>query len=134
MNDLKPADLANAIRKGATLRPQVTGLYFKEIAPGVLGSCALGAAYEGLTGRTYQGLTMFKFEASCGKIEGFAICPVEGCPTRVEEGLTGSNRHDVGTDFLVNIIAHLNDRHGWTREAVADWLAGHATETEAANG
>lgn len=42
------------------------------------------------------------------------LCPVTGCPdARPEVAQNSSVEH---------LIPHLNDRHEWTREAIADWL------------
>lgn len=45
-----PMWLSVAIRAGALLRPQAFYGYAREIEPGVWGTCALGAAYEAVTG------------------------------------------------------------------------------------
>jgi hypothetical protein len=40
-------------------------------------------------------------------LDSFSACPVTTCRRR---------------DTLLNTVWHLNDHHGYTREAVADWL------------
>jgi len=39
------------------------------------------------------------------------------CPAQGEDECASSMRDD-----LYNLIQHLNDRHRWTRQAIADWL------------
>lgn len=53
-----------------------------------------------------------------GSFEGFYNrtfeCPEDGCA--VKYILTPSNRN------IMHMIIHFNDDHGWSREAIADWL------------
>ena len=42
--------LSEAIREGAKLRPQCKGAFYSTNDQGVVSSCALGAAYEAVTG------------------------------------------------------------------------------------
>lgn len=86
--------LSQAMRIGARMRPQTrAGCLFVDGA-----SCALGAAYEGLTGKT------------CGTSEYH----------KVRQAFPAVNGKD-GLNNLGFQIARKNDR-GWTREAIADWL------------
>lgn len=88
--------LSEAIRIGAKFRPQCTGDMF---VGG--GSCALGAAFEALTGRTdyYSSdvLPITRYWPSLGREGGF---PGE----------------------LMNEITDRNDSGEYTREQIADWL------------
>lgn len=87
--------LSDAIRLGATFRPQCRECYFHHDGNQVTSSCAIGAAIEALTGET---------EVSSGLIEEV-----------IEE------RFGVDTDIEHEIVT-MNDKHGMTREAIADWL------------
>ena len=103
--------LSEAIRLGAMLHPQCFGaLYEYRPGPadvtanqqlprrvwrtrGVMKSCALGAAL--MAGYSDE------FEKESIKRR----CPACRAP-----------------DCLTHTISHLNDRHRWTREAIADWV------------
>lgn len=88
----KVLKLSEAIRIGAALRPhQCVGVFF-----GQGGSCALGAAYEAITGRTLKE----------GSTEGAIL-----------KGIV-PGYDDYGLRFE---ITGRNDR-GETREHIADWL------------
>lgn len=94
--------LSDAIRLGAMLRPQTREDYF---ADG--GSCALGAAFEAAKGYTRSEQMNF-VECIEFPILGVpASCPV--CNRDTE-------------DEAASVVVHLNDRHFWTREAIADWV------------
>ncbi len=90
--------LSDAIRLGATFRPQCFSEFFAEG-----GSCALGAAKEAV-----------------GAIHPF--CLSERFPAlayNVEHPVTASRfKCD-----LYHTITNLNDVFGWTRERIADWVA-----------
>jgi hypothetical protein len=53
----------------------------------------------------------------------FPIAATEGieCPQ------CGKSSHDISpcTEDLCGLVAHLNDRHRWTRERIADFIATH---------
>lgn len=86
--------ISEAMRIGARLRPQARGLYFTEGS-----SCALGAAYEGVTGKYHE-----------------AGADFEG-PSMVDwfKSYFGVG-HELGLDIAIR-----NDE-GQTREQIADWL------------
>lgn len=104
--------LSDAIRLGAMLRPQAFGELVKEIAPGVFGTCAFGAAEEAICHDFEIGVA----DATCEIASVYAVyrpllkrwslCPV--C-THGEE--------------IAEIVHHLNDWHRWTRERIAEWVA-----------
>ena len=100
-----PLKLSEAIRLGSMIRPQVIGEFF---ADG--GSCALGAALEaiGVGYGTYDGDAPLDtvWPETWPDTWAVAACP-ECC-----------RQSDAA-----NIIAHVNDLHGWTREQIADWVA-----------
>lgn len=92
---MTPRELANLIRIGAKKRPQCAGRLFKNGA-----SCALGAAYEGLTGK------------SCATDDYAALysaLPILG-------------KFDGNTTQIVKDIWDMNDSQSKTREQIADWL------------
>jgi hypothetical protein len=92
---VKPLKLSAAMRIGAKLRPQGFVDLFGDGK-----SCALGAAYEGATGKTCE-------PWGYGKVcEQF---PALGTP----DGFLS----DLGT-----AVYRMNDQHEMTREQIADWL------------
>jgi hypothetical protein len=98
-------ELAQAIRLGATRGHQCFGSYFDERG----GSCALGAAYEGMyhLPHPHGSVRVKHLERLFRCLEDVAKkCPV-GCKKRLPLGA---------------MIVHLNDDHHWTREQVAEWL------------
>src|SRR4029453_10601722 len=98
-------ELANYIRAGASRGPQCFGSYFDEKG----GSCALGAAYEGVYhlprghGKRIPGHPAGVFR---GPEEMAKKCP-QGCSKRLP---------------LASMIVHLNDDHRMSREQIAEWL------------
>lgn len=89
--------LSEAIRLGATFREQCKGTPFNTDADGVTRSCAIGAAYEALTGKT---MNNNEFEAAYNiLVERFNM-----------------NAHEV------KHIWRMNDS-GKSREQIADILA-----------
>jgi hypothetical protein len=112
-------ELAKAIRLGAARRPQCFGSYFDERG----GSCALGAAYDGM------------YEMPREKREPGEVVPrnlerlfhclediVKQCPIRPNVGEAACRKRLP----LGAMIVHLNDDHGWTREHIAEWLSNGA--------
>jgi hypothetical protein len=93
--------LSEAIRDGAKRRRQVYGVGSKDE-----GSCALGAAREAMTGTwfgnscviTWAGMTFPHFPNQ-------QPCPACG----IEKSFPG-------------VVAHINDHHQWSREAIAEWV------------
>lgn len=110
-------ELAAAIRKGAKCRPeQLFGNYFE----GEDRSDAFGSAYEGVyrlpadaTGIRPKGI--YKFFACLD--DRVRRCPEAGC---------------IKLHFLDTLIIHLNDDHHWTREQIADYIAGETGGRETA--
>lgn len=113
-------ELAKAIRLGSLRRPQCFGSYFDERG----GSCALGAAYDGM------------YEMPREKREPGEIVPrnlerlfhcledvVKKCPEMIEATPAVQCRKKLP---LGAMIVHLNDDHGWTREQIAEWLSNGA--------
>jgi hypothetical protein len=108
-------ELAEMILAGTKRRPtQLFGGYFE----GRDASDAFGAAYEGMyrlpadaTGIRPKGLYRF-FECLDDSVRK---CPAD-CPKRL---------------LLDSLLIHLNDDHHWSRERIADWLAGGEQAREA---
>lgn len=84
--------LSQAIREGAKLRPQCSGLFFKEGK-----SCALGAAYEAITGL-------------------HSIADDDSVMALLRQ------RFKLGDRDLVWEVGMQRNDAGWTREQCADWL------------
>lgn len=93
--------LSEAIRLGAMLKPQAHGRI-----DAVTSSCALGAAADALgmkpTIKRYVWLS---------RQYQFLLEPAH-C----------SRCHALFVDCVMDMIYHLNDSHGWTRERIADWV------------
>lgn len=91
--------LSQAIRLGATFRPQCTNGAFEYKDGKTVGSCALGAAYEAVFGIHYK-LEPHRDITFAPLFERFPEVP----------------------NHLVPEIARRNDWMGHTREQIADWL------------
>jgi hypothetical protein len=116
--------LSEAIRKGATLHPQVFGCFVgwaqeEEDGTPIMGTCAIGAAYEAITGNlptnpfddtTIEALLLDEIDEMNDE---FGDERVIGYPSQL--GLT---RHEEVT----SVIACLNDFYAWKREDIADYL------------
>jgi hypothetical protein len=115
-------ELSEAIRKGSELRPQAFDWYFEGE-----GSCALGAAYEGIKGRQLS-VNVGTFKEVCLKEFPVLALFVGACPVRPKcaEFKRAKGRGGV---TVCGTIAHLNDDHKWTREQIADWVEQFETET-----
>jgi hypothetical protein len=111
MGDLQREDeeeLAEAILTGAERRPrQSFGTYFGPEG----GSCALGAAYDGVyrLPEAVRGTHPTRMDRFFHCLENVSKrCPA-GCRKQVP---------------IAALIVHLNDDHRWTREQIAAWLRG----------
>ena len=99
-------ELAQAILTGAHRRPsQSFGSYFGPEG----GSCALGAAYEGVYLLPHD-----VHDAMPQRLDRFFHC-LENVSRRCPAGC--KKQIPIGA-----MIVHLNDDHRWTREQIADWL------------
>jgi hypothetical protein len=104
--------LSEAMRRGAKMRPQAFQFVFIADGPGA--TCALGAAAEGMG------------------ILGACISSQATSVLRPLGEKVGSMLYDTRQQspcgcipigwMLHNIIAHLNDVHRWSREAIAEWV------------
>lgn len=125
--------LSEAIRLGSMLHPQGFGTFVGEIGESgfdhskIRETCALAAGWEaagaashietaprdivGVRGMTPAGAQMVVLE----------FPPAWGIWLKERAPCPG---HCIGGDLPVfAVIAHLNDFHRWTREAIADWIA-----------
>lgn len=115
-------DLATAICEGAKLRPQTYGMLFGDVGTG-LGSCALGAAYEALTGTHLLPYAKIDDDIAVKHSNAYRVLreafPVlsSGQPVHACGEVKCSYRSDAR-----GIIEHLNDAHQWTREGIATWV------------
>lgn len=107
--------LSTLIREGAKLRPQTYGKSFSLDKVGekhIICSCALGAAYETLTGRANPMLNHLEVRdlvlLKCG------INPSE--PNIVINPINHS------PEPLTWVVLGLNDDEHWSREQIADYL------------
>lgn len=123
--------LSEAIRLGAMLRPQGRGDFFvREVADGKIlaatTSCALGAAYEAIHGRTtlHSSRVRERLQEAWPLLD--APQTTHPCPLCA----TVPRFFMVPTDTLADTITHLNDCHCWTREQIAVWVETFETETE----
>lgn len=114
-------ELAKAIRLGAARRPQCFGSYFDERG----GSCALGAAYDGMYEMPREARE--PGEVVPRNLERLFHCledVVKRCPeTAVESAPATETGHCRKRLPLGAMIVHLNDDHGWSREQIAEWLS-----------
>jgi hypothetical protein len=105
--------LADAIRIGAAIRPKTRGVMY---SPGFQASCAIGAAAESV-GIDIVNLSDAEIWPLVREIwpelreehKGELRCPHFSCWLLLSAS-------------VADLIIHLNDAHGWTREAIADHL------------
>lgn len=110
--------LAAWMREGAQKRPQSRYALFNGQGEGKT-SCALGAVYEGCTGRS-------------DTVRMDAVFRV--LPPAVRAVLCQLVAHPLGTEgrwTLLQVIGDLNDVAGWTREDIARWLDGAPVKSPA---
>lgn len=104
--------LSQAIRLGATFRPQGFGALFDDDK-----SCAIGAAGEALgftKGEHFSTDDIKDRFPMTGALDSF--CPM--CSQDDLMILRSIPRNAIG------LVIHLNDQHQWSREQIADWLEG----------
>lgn len=104
--------LSEAIRAGAALRPGIRGRYADYRVWGgadtCSGTCALGAAYEGITGKPPD---TFSEDVTERLVDLFPVLTTR---------YTGDGNSDDWN--LLDAIVHRNDYQDMTREQIADWL------------
>jgi hypothetical protein len=112
MNTIEPYTLSDAIRIGATLRPQTFNSWFFNGK-----SCAMGAAIEGLTGEFCDGIDLVSRERLDDLEEVLHRRYQPILKQRLECPHCPRER-----EFLSDLIIHLNDTHKLTREVIADFV------------
>lgn len=100
-----PMRLSEAIRLGATMKPQGFGSLLVVGSNGREYTCAMGAAFDAVGAAQDIRAVAFVFPGYSRKV--FPICDACKLPARV--GVT-------------SMVMHLNDAHSWTREKIADWV------------
>jgi hypothetical protein len=105
--------LSEAIRLGATMRPQTTDQWSTE------GSCAISAAMEAV-GISRVPISIYdgKMGIPYNEIADRWPLKMNTCPE------CGNNHGDQQWPHL-SVIYHLNDVHKWTRERIADFVELH---------
>lgn len=101
--------LSEAMKQGATMHPQGAGAY-----AGRQGNkwytCALGAAYEGITG-------------NLPRMARLSRRPFNSVPELAKVyDIREAHPISGGRGDLWWLISDLNDNHHWSREQIADWL------------
>jgi hypothetical protein len=110
--------LSDAMRAGAAIRPQATGVLFKRREGSELVcSCALGAAWEGSH-------PAFNVDHWISQVDSqqVAITLVDIMREFRMFGLQVENPVSQTIYDIDGVIVDLNDQHDWTREDIADWL------------
>lgn len=118
--------LAEAMLAGAKKRPQAVEVLFRR-ADGLDGnpngeicSCALGAAWEG-SHPDFDAETWHETRLKKPLNEVIGLEKVWEYFDHFEQ-INVLDPMGTGGDSLDSIIVDLNDRHGWTREKIANWL------------
>ena len=138
--------LSEAIRLGAMLRPQAYGGFYQSFkypdGSSVVGSCALGAAAEAIG--AVAKVCGFGYDHDplrrIGKNWPSAIGTIAACPCCQDETVAlvfAGTRRQFRLRTVVNVISavsHLNDRHRWSREQIADWVAQQAVDAQESMG
>jgi hypothetical protein len=103
--------LSEAIRRGAKMRPQNFGSFYDSNGTGT--TCALGAAGEG-----------FGILGACLKNEFGILRPIgDRVGAMFYDATHPSPCGCIPIGWMLhNQIAHLNDVHKWSREAIAEWV------------
>jgi len=100
---------SQAMLRGSKIRPQCFGNYFNGSSSVNGESCAIGAAYEGLTGiwneQNYEVWQIVKNETGITYTEDFYFDKSNAMAS------------------LHNAITYLNDNLHWKREKIARWVA-----------
>jgi hypothetical protein len=113
--------LTEAIRLGATLKPQIYENWFRDG-----GTCVIASAFDavGQLDALLKSIDMPKLIQAAGWEQEFitsSSCPACNTP--------------LNYSHLTVMMMHLNDFHKWTREDIASWVETHvemAVESEAA--
>ena len=96
--------LSDAMRLGSKLNPQ--GITYLKMMDK---TCALGAALDGIEAEFNNDSGYLIAEKQWPELLNDLCCPV-------------CNVLDPNRSKLRDVIYHLNDKHMWTREQIADWI------------
>lgn len=116
--------LSDAMRAGAAIRPQATGILFRKMYvektnEKQICSCALGAAWEGAHPAFDAGRWVKVADDGDDGLVGLSdVEQYFGLNRRIE----AINPARGWVHEVCGIIIDLNDSQDWTREAIADWL------------
>jgi hypothetical protein len=113
--------LSDAIRLGAMIRPQAHGRFFRDG-----NSCALGAALEA------SGLAVYDEEYSMDEQAPLSDRLIVDHAALIHECPAGCSEFSHLPHRIDAVIVHLNDRHEWTREQIADWVETYEPRAESA--
>ena len=109
--------LSDALKLGATFRPQIKQRYFKDG-----GSCAMGAILETI-GLEYkendEGIDLVYIVERLD-LKGWRHLLKQ--PTECPACHCKHNYYPDCNESVYSIIVVLNNLHNWTREQIADWL------------
>lgn len=111
--------LSTAIREGAKLRPPTTEWYAIHRS-GHVYTCALGAAFEAITGKLPPDFDDAG-DVDIPDLVESAIKPLLGGRNPHVDAPTGINTRGI-VPTVFSVVVRLNDYY-WTREAIADWLS-----------
>lgn len=99
--------LSEAIRLGSMVHPQGFGKSRQVDYRGITHTCALGAVTTAIGNPAYEAMHVL-----LPALNWMSTCPACNLFSRSP---------GVGAGMPI-LIAHLNDSHHWTREAIADWV------------
>lgn len=124
--------LSDAIRLGSMMKPQAFGEIY---SPGNKRTCAIGAAIDAIgchitTAEPGQIIANGRTSNVSSGTESVVKSPLNWHPFLLNEHACPVCRHRPGY-FGIRLIAHLNDYHRLSREAIADYIATIENEMEA---
>jgi hypothetical protein len=114
---------SEAIRIGATKRSQCTGVLFLVEGGQALKSCANGAAFEAVMGLPRCSTTSFRFLVNGKPFYGsYATLLEQHLDVSLHKEVVNPAAPQEDPNYVYAVVMALNDRFGWSREAIADWL------------
>jgi hypothetical protein len=116
--------LSEAIRAGAELRPQAFGDYVAIDDRHQTCTCALGAAYEAVTGIVPDTCDVYDEQPSGNAPSTVLTRTFNLRDVRLVTPLEARIIPDIEKEPIevYRVVAQLNDRARWSREQIADWL------------
>lgn len=101
--------LSEAIRLGATMKPQIRMAYHS-----TRGTCAIGSALDACGELQPVSAPNSNYIPVIQRLWGWAYKSSTPCP-KCAMGVSGSYT-------VIGVAVHLNDSHMWTREQIADFV------------